>query len=303
MPGVTEDRLARGLALDGQVRVEAIAARGMVEAAQRTHGLSRVATAALGRALMMCAMLGRDLKAEGHRLTAVLKGNGPLGSLVVTADNSGAVKGYVERACAELPLNAKGKLDVGQAVGQEGTLTVTRDMGTGQPYAGTVALVSGEVAEDFARFLAVSDQQPALVYLGVRLQADSARVLAAGGLLLRPLPGCPEVLEELEGCGGHVARLGEYLGQGLPLEDAVVRALGGKAVEWLEQATPAFRCDCSRQRLAGVLIALGREELADMAARDHGACITCQFCNRCYRFDEEELVGLYRAMGGELCTN
>lgn len=278
----------------------------MVETAQGTHTLSRVATAALGRALMICAMLGRELKAEGHRLTAVLKGNGPLGSVVVTASNSGAVKGYVENPCVELPLNPQGKLDVGGAVGADGTVTVTRDTGQGEPYAGTVELVSGEVAEDFAQFLAISDQQPALAYLGVRLRAESAEVIAAGGLLLRPLPGCPaSVLEELERRGGDVAKLGEFLADGLPLEAAVGRALGGMDVEWLEEITPAFRCDCSRERLTGVLIALGREELADMIARDRGAGITCQFCNRGYRFDEEELTALYRAMGGEenACTS
>ena len=185
-----EDIIIRGLLADSTVKIMAISGKTLVEQARETHGLSRVCTAALGRTLMMTSMMGAQLKNADERVTAMLKGGGEAGNIVCTADWTGRVKGYVENPDLELPPAPNGKLDVALAVGWFGDLTVIRDMGLKEPYVGTCPIQSGEIAEDFARYFTVSEQQPSLVYLGVRVDAESGAVRAASGLLahqLRPM--------------------------------------------------------------------------------------------------------------------
>ena len=292
------DKMLRGVLCGRSARFTAIAGKDIVETARGKHSLSRVCTAALGRALMMTSMMGVALKGEEERVSTIIKGEGMAGNLVCTANSRGLVKGYIENPSLELPPTPDGKLDVALAVGWFGSLTVVRDLSMKEPYVGRCPMVSGEIAEDFANYFTVSEQQPSLVYLGVRVDKESGRVLAAGGALVQALPGCPDdELDKLTAKAADIAQLTKRLERGEGLREILMDIFSDCDMEILEGYEPAFRCDCSRDRLERVLISLGREELADMIEKEHGAQLTCQFCNKTYDFSEEELLGLLAGMG------
>ncbi len=295
-----EDIIIRGLLADATVKIMAISGAALVEKARKTHQLSRVCTAALGRTLMMTSMMGAQLKNADERVTAMLKGGGEAGNIVCTADWIGRVKGYVENPGLELPPAPNGKLDVALAVGWFGDLTVIRDMGLKEPYVGTCPIQSGEIAEDFARYFSVSEQQPSLVYLGVHVDVPSGAVRAAGGLLAQPLPGCPdEVIDALAEKAKEIEQLTATLERGVSLKDALMRLFDGMGFAITANQHPEFRCDCSRERLERVLISLGEEEISDMIEKEHGAELTCHFCNQQYRFDEQDLRHLLAEAKGK----
>lgn len=287
-----KDIIIRGLLADKQVRLMAISGKELVEEARQTHGLSRVCTAALGRALQMTAMMGAQLKSEDEAVTTLIKGGGMAGNIVCTAHMGGIVKGYIENPTLELPPSPNGKLDVALAVGWFGELTVVRDLSMKEPYVGSVPMVSGEIAEDFAQYYSVSEQQGALVYLGVMVDAESGETLSAGGMLLQPMPGCSEeVLDTLTFRAKRIEQLSKML-QSQSLRDALMELFADIGLEIIGNDSPAFRCDCSRERLERVLLSLGETELLDMIEQDHGAQLTCHFCNKVYSFNEVELQAL-----------
>lgn len=282
----------------GDIRVIAISGREMVEEARDIHSLSRVCTAALGRQLMATVMMASQLKHESESLTTIFRGDGPAGNLVCTGRYGGLVKGYIANPAVELPLTAEGKLDVAGAVGTKGTLTVVRDLSLREPYVGGCDIVSGEIAEDFAQYFTVSEQQPSLVYLGVRVRPGDGTVLAAGGVIAQPLPGCPEeYIDELQALAGSIGELTQRLEQGEMLEDAMNILFGHMEPETVGSLSPRWQCDCSRTRTERALIALGREELADMIEHDGGAELTCQFCNEAYGFTAADLSALLEEAG------
>ncbi|HWR23542.1 MAG TPA: Hsp33 family molecular chaperone HslO [Feifaniaceae bacterium] len=294
-----KDTILQALLMGGAVRVTAISGKAMIEEARRIHSLSRVCTAALGRQLMATAMMAAQLKHEGESLTTILRGTGPAGNLVCTGRFQARVKGYAANPEVELPLKPSGKLDVSGAVGSGGKLTVVRDLSLREPYVGEVSLVSGEVAEDFAQYFAVSEQQPSLVYLGVRLRPGDGDVLAAGGLFAQPLPGCPEEdILLLQEKAADIERLSLKLEEGLTLEAALKELFSDMELELTGSLSPAWECDCSVERTERALIALGREELTDMIEQDGGAELTCQFCRRAYSFDAQALSTLLMEAGG-----
>lgn len=289
------DKIVRALMADDTVKLIAISGRDLCEKARELHGLSRVCTAALGRTLLVTDMMGAQLKGEDHKLTAIVKGGGPAGNIVCTADNRGHVKGYVEQPALELPLGPDGKLDVSMAVGWFGDLTVVRDLGMKKPYVGKCDMVSGEIAEDFAQYFTVSEQQPSMVYLGVRVDPHDGHVLAGGGIIVQPLPHCPdEVIDTLTEKAVEVKMLAGMLEEGIELEDALRKIFGGIDINFTESLSPEFRCDCSRERLERVLISLGHDELKDMMEKEKGAELTCHFCNKTYSFTEDELEDLLK---------
>ncbi|MDD6045045.1 MAG: Hsp33 family molecular chaperone HslO [Clostridia bacterium] len=289
------DKIVRALMADDTVKLIAISGRDLCEKARELHGLSRVCTAALGRTLLVTDMMGAQLKGEDHKLTAIVKGGGPAGNIVCTADNRGHVKGYVEQPALELPLGPDGKLDVSMAVGWFGDLTVVRDLGMKEPYVGKCDMVSGEIAEDFAQYFTVSEQQPSMVYLGVRVDPHDGHVLAGGGIIVQPLPHCPdEVIDTLTEKAVEVKMLAGMLEEGIELEDALRKIFGGIDINFTESLSPEFRCDCSRERLERVLISLGHDELKDMMEKEKGAELTCHFCNKTYSFTEDELEDLLK---------
>lgn len=281
------DQITRYLAADGAVRIILAETREACEQARLTHGASPVATAALGRVLTATAMLASEMKAEGS-VTVTIDGGGPMGRLCAVARPDGSVKAYAGDPAVELPLRADGKLDVGGAVGRTGRLTVVRDLGLREPYVGMVNLVSGEIAVDFAQYLTASEQQNSLVALGVLVDTDYT-VAAAGGVIVQPLPGCPEsVLQALELRAPLLGDISRSLhGQS---GDAFVRAVFEGMNPEAAGSTPVhFRCDCSRERVEAALIAMGGEELRDMARQDGGAQVCCHFCNTQYQFTAREL--------------
>ena len=299
--GTGQDVLIRALAAEGMVRITAICGTRLVEEAQRVHELSRVATAALGRQLMMTVIMAAELKNETDRVSTIFKGDGPGGNMVCTGSPALAVKGTILHPEVELPPSAHGKLDVGGLVGKTGTLTVVQDLSLKEPYVGSVNLVSGEIAEDFAAYYAQSQQQPSLIYLGVRVQPQTGAVRAAGGILVQPLPGCPEAeIDRLQALADQVAKLAQRLDNAEALWTIVGDIFSEMRPQKLAQAEPRYHCDCSRARIEQALVSVGRDELTAMINQDHGAEVQCHFCNQTYRFSEAQLKRLlWSATSGE----
>ncbi|MDD3919561.1 MAG: Hsp33 family molecular chaperone HslO [Eubacteriales bacterium] len=290
-----KDELLQVLLLDGTVRVTAISAKAMVEEAQRTHGLSRVCTAALGRQLMITAIMAAGLKGEEDSITAIVKGGGPAGNIVTCGRYGALVKGYVPNPAVELPPTTAGKLDVAGAVGLPGRLTVIRDLNLREPYVGECDLVSGEIAEDFARYYLISEQQESIVYLGVHVRSEDGQVLSAGGLVAQPLPDCPDAdILTLTDRAQDISQLAALLSEEMSLSDALHIIFVGLPMEVVGEETPALQCDCSRERTERALIAMGKSELESLIEQDGKAELTCHFCNKRYQFSAEDLNGLLR---------
>ena len=262
----------------------------IVRTAREIHKTSSTATAALGRTLTICAMMGVMLKEEGESLTATIKGDGPLGTIVCTAYQNGEVKGYVDHPRATLPPKANGKLDVGGIVGK-GSLTVVKDLGMKEPYVSQTELVSGEIAEDFTWYLVSSEHTPSLLSLGVMVQGKD--VLQSAGLLIQPLPGCSnQTLSALEGLANLVAEISTLAHDAGSMEKLCQLVFVGLDWKVLSVSEPAFICRCSREKLENILVSLGTEELEDMIQSQHGATLQCHFCNQKYEFSEADLQQL-----------
>jgi len=286
------DQLIRAISKDGLMKVSAVSTRDLTERARQIHKTLPVATAALGRLLAAASMMGNALKEEAASLTLQIKGGGPLGTLLAVSDHEGSVRGTVDNPAVDLPLREDGKLDVGAAVGNRGTLTVIRDLRMKEPYVGSVGLLWGEIAEDIALYFVESEQIPTACGLGVLVDRDQS-VLSAGGYLVQLLPGAgEETAERLEASLRAAGPVTELL-KADPDPEALLRAaLPGLALEVLEKRPIAYRCDCSRERMERALISLGREELRDMIDQQGGAELTCRFCDRVEHFSREDLEAL-----------
>ena len=286
------DQLIRATSKDGLINVSAVATRDLTEQAPQIHKTLPVATAALGRLLAGASMMGNALKEEAASLTLQIKGGGPLGTLLAVSDHEGNVRGTVENPAVDIPLREDGKLDVGTAVGNQGTLTVIRDLRMKEPYVGSVGLLWGEIAEDIALYFVESEQIPTACGLGVLVDRDQS-VLSAGGYLVQLLPGAgEETAERLEASLRAAGPVTELL-KADPDPEALLRAaLPGLALEVLEKRPIAYRCDCSRERMERALISLGREELRAMIDEQGSAELTCRFCDNVQRFSREELEAL-----------
>ena len=290
-----KDRLIQCVAADGMVRIMFIDGTNLVSEAKNLLNLSRVATAALGRQLMMTAIMSTDLKGGHDLVSTILKGDGPAGSMICTGNSRLEIKGSVLNPEVELPVNEIGKLDVGGFVGHSGKLSVVSDLGLKDPYVGVSNLVSGEIAIDFANYYAASLQRPALVYLGVRVRSQTGEVRAAAGVFAEPLPGCPDdVIDKLQAKSEDIARFSERLDAGETPEQLLESAFGEFGLVYVGEREPLYRCDCSRERIERALISTGHEELAAMIEEDHGAEVTCRFCDKIYQFTEEDLRSLQK---------
>ena len=278
--------------MGGQARAILIESTTLVQRAKDIHHLSRTATAALGRTLTMAAIMGSMLKNDSDSITAQIKGGGPIGTILAVAHGDCSVKGYVGNPDVELPRVGK-KLPVGPAVGKDGKLTVIKDLHLKEPYVGQVNLVSGEIAEDFAMYFTASEQTPSLVSLGVLVSDE--KVESAGGLLIQMLPGASEAaIASIENSAGMFMDISGTMRE-YHLKDAVQQLLLHLEPEVLQERTPQYRCDCSRERIERMLVTLGRDELADMIEKQHGAQVDCHFCNRRYEFSEDDLKTILAA--------
>ena len=290
------DQIIRMIAKDAPVKASAISGRDLVERARNIHMLLPVATAALGRALMGASMMGDALKEENGAVTLQIKGGGPLGTVLVVSDSSGNVRGYVQNPHVELMEKEPGKLDVGAAVGDGGTLTVIKDIGLKEPYVGSIGLFTGEIADDIAMYFVESEQIPTACALGVLIGVDQS-VTSAGGYLIQLLPGADEsVIEKIEAGVHRVGSVSRALEGGMDAESLLRAVLADFDLEVLETHPVEYRCYCSKERVTRALISMGKEELAAMIEEQDGAELTCQFCDAVYQYSKEDLQQLLADM-------
>ena len=290
------DEIIRAITADGYVKASVITGRALVERARNIHTLLPVATAALGRTLMAASMMGDALKIDGSSVTLQIKGGGPLGTVLAVSDDSGNVRGYVQNPHVELMEKAPGKLDVGRAVGEAGSLTVIKDLGMKEPYVGTIGLLSGEIADDVAAYFVESEQIPTACALGVLVGTDQS-VTAAGGYLIQLLPGAGEdVISKIEAGVARVGSVSHALEGGLDGEGLLRAVLSDFELEILETHPVEYRCYCSRERVSRALVSMGRQELSDLIQEQGRAELTCQFCDQVYRYTREELEELLTNM-------
>ena len=288
------DTLVRGTSMDGAIRVLAAVTTDMANEAVRIHNTYPVATAALGRLLTGAALMGATLKNETDTLTMQIKGDGPLQTVVAVGDAQSRVRGYVGNPYVQRPLNDKGKLDVGGAVG-EGFLTVIRDLGLKEPYIGQVPLVSGEIAEDISYYYSQSEQIPTAVGLGVLVDVDNT-VLASGGFMIQMLPGSTdEMAKKLENILENLPPVTKLINDGITAEELFFRVTEGFDMLMDNNfVTPKYECKCSKERMEEALISIGAKEIEDIIKEQGEAELTCHFCDNKYKFSREELEDLLK---------
>lgn len=290
------DEIVRAITGDGFVKAAAITGRDIVERARNIHKLLPTATAALGRTLMGASLMGDMLKEEQGSLTLQIKGCGPLGTILAVSDHEGNVRGYVQNPQVELMEQRPGKLDVGRAVGTDGTLTVIKDIGLKEPYVGSIGLFSGEIADDLAMYFVESEQIPTACALGVLVGLDQS-VTAAGGYIIQLLPGASDDLISKIEAGVHsLGPVSSALAGGLDGEGLLRSVLQDFSLEILEKHPVEYRCYCSRERVSKALISMGRADLIDLIQEQGQAELTCQFCDQIYHFSKEELEQLLAEM-------
>ena len=282
------DYIVRATAADSAIRAFAITSKNMAETAREAHDTSPVITAALGRLLSGAAMMGTMMKGEKDLLTIQIQCQGPAQGLTVTADSMGHVKGFPRVAQVELPPNALGKLDVGGALGL-GVMSVIKDMGLKEPYVGQIALQTGEIAEDLTYYFATSEQIPSAVGLGVLVDVDGS-VKQAGGFIIQLMPFTPdEVVDALEKKISEIKSVTEMLEEGNTPEQILEIILGDFGLEITDTMPAAFQCDCSKERVSRAISTLSRKDLDDIIKDGEAIEVKCQFCNKAYHFDVDEL--------------
>lgn len=285
------DTIKKFMFADDSVLVTVISAKTLVNKAISVHGLSPTAAAALGRSLIAGAFLCNQFKDDGQKLSLTVSGGGGLGKIVVAGEAGGTVRGYVEHPQFDLPVREDGKLDVGGAVGSDGYFNVIKDLGLKEPYSGKTALVNGEIASDFAYYLTASEGQPSAVALGVLV--DKTGCIGAGGIFVQPMPGCNDyVLTMLEDIVSNFTNV-STLFHDMSVDDIIERYFGQFDLHFLEGGKPEYKCRCSRKRLEGVLLSLGRAEADDIIAEQGSIEINCQFCGKHYVFTKDDVNKLF----------
>ena len=284
-----KSRLLRGTLMGGQARIFLCDTTQMAQQARDIHHASNTCSAAMGRMIAAAAIMGAGLKSEGDRVTATINGGGPAGPICAVAGPQGKVKVTIENPEIELALKPNGKLDVGGALGKDGQLTIMRSFGYGEPYVGRTALVSGEVAEDFAMYYLESEQIPSLCALGTLVGEE---ILSAGGILIQAMPGCSdELLDALEIRAELFGAVSQLL-QEMTLEEIVSGCFRGLEPEILEEIPLTLQCDCSKDYIERVLLSMGEEEIRDLIRTQNGCEVSCHFCRSHYAFTGEELEAL-----------
>jgi molecular chaperone Hsp33 len=286
------DYLIRGIDKLGRVRIFVAKTTNLVEEARKIHYTSPTATAALGRTLTAGAMMGAMMKNDRDLLTLKISGGGPVGKILVVANNQGHVKGDLDFPSADVPSRADGKLDVGRLVGNDGTVTVIMDLGMKEPYVGQSNLVSGEIAEDLANFYVTSQQTPTAVSLGVLVDTDTS-CIAAGGYIIQLMPEISdEEITIIEDALTKIEPVSTMIDKGLTPEEIMEKLLEEFDMDILSKMELEYHCDCSREKIEKVIISLGRKEIEDIIEEDGKAEVVCHFCNTKYQFNKEELSNL-----------
>ncbi|MCD7823870.1 MAG: Hsp33 family molecular chaperone HslO [Oscillospiraceae bacterium] len=284
-------RIVRTISKDASVVCSAIDGTDIVSEIEKIHKTSAVVTAALGRLALGTSLIGFGLKDEGDSVTLRISGGGPIGSLTAVSDYLGNVKCYCDNNIVEISLKPNGKLDVGSAVGTDGTLSVIKDLGLKEPYIGQTALVSGEIAEDITEYFAESEQTPTVCALGVLVNPDLT-VKRAGGFLLQLLPFAPdESIDIIEKNISKISSVTSLMEQGMSAEDIAMLTLDGLEPDVLDDFEVGYRCDCSRERTERILKSLGEKELRELS-QDETTEVKCHFCGKAYNFTSEEILAL-----------
>ena len=287
------DKIIRCITSDGAIMASAIDASDIVFTAKKLHKLSRSATAALGRLLCATSMMGNMLKQKDAFINLRVLGDGEMGAVVAVGDSRGNVRGYVENPDCPTEYYRSGKINVSQAVGKNGMLSVMRDYGTGDPYIGQVELVSGEIAEDVTNYYATSEQIPTVCALGVLIDKENGEVLLAGGLLIQLLPGAyDEAIDKLEENVKKLEPVTTMLAKGMSILDICKTAHDGFEVEVLDENPVNYVCSCSREKLERYFMTMSDDDIRTMTDEKGVAEAVCQFCNKRYTFTRDDLEKL-----------
>lgn len=296
---MSEDKIIRCITSDGAVVISAALTSGIVTRAQQIHRTSPVATAALGRLLTGCSIMGAQLKQKDASITLRVNGDdGELGAVIAVSDSMGNVRGYVENPACPTEYYPNGKINVGKAVGKTGIMNVMRDYGTGQPYIGMIPLVSGEIAEDITSYFATSEQIPTVCALGVLLDKETHRVILSGGFLLQLLPGADDsTITQIEKNIEKIEPVTTMLAKGMSIKEICDCALEGFEVEVLDEMPIDYICGCSREKVEKAFLSLTDEDIRASADELGYAKVSCHFCNKVYRFNKQELEDLIASRG------
>ncbi len=284
-----KDQIVKFLAYDGKILVTCASTTQLVEEARKVHDLSPLATAVMGRVLTITSLIGSEMKNKTDKLTIQIKGNGPIGKIVAVSDNTPHVKACVTNPVVDLPLNEFEKLDVGGAVGNHGFINVIKDIGLKEPYIGISPLTSGEIADDFANYFQTSEQKQTAVALGVLVDKDGVR--SSGGYIISPMPDATE--EEISKVEQSIFKAGaisKMLDNNLSLNEIAKKVTGDDNVQVIDSTIePVYECECTKERFSEGLMTLGKDQITELIEEDGKAEIKCQFCNKVYNFNKEEL--------------
>ena len=293
-----EDRIVKFLAYDGKVSIICANTTYLVEQSRKIHDFSPVVTAAFGRVITVASMMATNMKDLDNSLTIQIKGDGPIGNIVVSANCFPKLKGYVQNPTLDLPLNKEGKLDVSGAVGKTGFINVVKDLGLKEPYIGMVPIVSGEIAEDFTNYFGTSEQIPTVVALGVLV--NNKGVSKSGGYILSLMPDATETeIKKIEDSIKDIEPISKMLDQNMSLEEIAKRVTGDENVRVIEEnIIPVYECDCSKERFKNGLITIGKEELEKIVTEEEKIETVCHFCNKKYEFTKEELEEMVNNLKG-----
>lgn len=286
-------KIYKTLIYDGQISLSVLDTTDVVNKAIELHGLTPLCAAGLGRALTVASFMAASLKDENEKLSVTIDGNGVGGKIVVCADRNLNVRGSIVNPHADLPLKPNGKLDVGGLVGNEGTITVVKNLGLKEPYVGKCKLVSGEIGEDFAAYYAYSEQQPTAIAVGVLVKND--KCIGAGGVILQPLPDCSE-----ENIGKAEKLIAEFSDVSRKINEIGIDGIIKKYFDEYEftKYETQYKCGCSREYVDKVLIALGKKELSDIIEKDGKIEVCCEFCDKKYVYGQKDVEELFGEKNG-----
>lgn len=286
------DKLKKFMSHVDMVKISCVETTELVEEARKIHQTNPTPTAALGRTLTMAVLMGTMMKNEADKLTIQILGDGPAGQILAVCNKNGEVKGCIANPMAEAPLKPNGKLNVSAIIGK-GQLNVIKDIGLKEPYVGNVPLQTGEIAEDFAYYYAMSEQTASAVALGVLVEKDGS-VKKAGGYVLQIMPDTPdEIISLIEQRLKESKSITQMLEEGMTLEEIAKYISDDLATYEVEELHPKYKCDCSRERMEKALISIGRKDIMELA-EDEETELTCQFCNKKYKFSKEEILNLIK---------
>lgn len=288
------DKIIRATAKDGEVRIIAAITTDMVQKATKIHNCTPTASAALGRMLTSAGLMSAMLKSENDSLTLQINGGGEAKGIVVTAHTDGKIKGYIGNPSVDLPLNSKGKLDVGGAIGTDGYLQIIRDMGLKEPYVGQVPICTGEIGDDLAYYFTVSEQTPSAVAVGVLVDRDLS-IKAAGGFIIQMMPGASDFVADIISYRlQEIPSVTTMISDGKTVHDIINSLFDDMDVKFYDEGVLEFECDCSREKVENALISIGKKDLQEIYDDGKTEELKCHFCNKSYDFTQEDIGKLLK---------